>query len=306
MMKMRTPDFLQSIGIKNNNYHLEDSIKRFPDSAQYRFEVPGIQKPGAMAALLDAAEEYDVTVHRVTQTKGIMLLTDSEIKEMVEMAINNKIELFLSVGPRATYDTSASAQTSEGARIGYRLRGYENLLYALEDVKRAAKLGVRGIVVYDEGLLWVLGKMRDVGEISNNMHFKVSAHTGHGNPASAMLLENIGANSFNPVRDLQLNMMASLRNAINISIDIHTENPKSSGGFIRHYEVPEIIRVTAPVYLKTGGAIAKYHGYETTEKEAAERIRQVLLVKSMINRYYPDAVSSKKGAKDMAIPERIK
>ena len=306
MMKMRTPDFLQSIGIKNSNYHLEDSIKRFPDSAQYRFEVPGIQKPGAMGALLDSAEEYDITVHRVTQTKGIMLLTDTEIEEMVEMAINNKIELFLSVGPRATYDTSASAQTSEGARIGYRLRGYENLLYALEDVKRAEKLGVRGIVVYDEGLLWVLGKMRDAGEISNNMHFKVSAHTGHGNPASAMLLENIGADSFNPVRDLQLNMMASLRNAINISIDIHTENPKSSGGFIRHYEVPEIIRVTAPVYLKTGGAIAKHHGYETTEKEAAERIRQVQLVKSMINRYYPDAVSSKKGAKDLAIPERIK
>ena len=150
MMKMRTPDFLQSIGIEKSNYQFEDSIKRFPDGAQYRFEVPGIQKPGPMAALLDAAEEYDVTVHRVTQTKGIMLLTDSEINEMVEMAINNKIELFLSVGPRATYDTSASAQTSEGARIGYRLRGYENLLYALEDVKRAAKLGVRCIVVYDE------------------------------------------------------------------------------------------------------------------------------------------------------------
>jgi len=226
-MKMRTPDFLQSIGIEKSNYQFEDSIKRFPDGAQYRFEVPGIQKPGPMTALLDAAEEYDVTVHRVTQTKGIMLLTDSEIEEMVEIAINNKIELFLSVGPRATYDTSASAQTSEGARIGYRLRGYENLLYALEDVKRAAELGVRGIVVYDEGLLWVLGKMRDAGEISDNMHFKISAHTGHGNPASAKLLENIGADSFNPVRDLQLNMMASLRNAINISIDIHTENPKS-------------------------------------------------------------------------------
>ncbi len=300
---MQTSDFLQSIGIKKANYPSEDSTKRFPDHAQYRFEVPGIQKPAAMAALIDAADKYEVTVHRVTQTKGIMLLTDSEIEEMVEMAKDNKIELFLSVGPRATYDTSASAHTPEGARIGYRLRGYENLLYALEDVKRAAELGVRGIVIYDEGLLWVLGKMRDSGEISDNMHFKVSAHTGHGNPASAKLLEDIGADSFNPVRDLQLNMIASLRNAINISIDIHTENPKSSGGFIRHYEVPEIIRVAAPVYLKTGGAIAKHHSYETTENEASERIRQVHLVKKMIERYYPDAVSSKKGAADLAIPE---
>jgi hypothetical protein len=302
---MQNSDFLQSLGIKRINYQLEDSIKRFPDGAQYRFEVPGIQKPRAMTALLDAADEYDVTIHRVTQTKGIMLLTDSEIEEMVEMAMDNKIELFLSVGPRATYDTSASAHTPEGVRIGYRLRGYENLLYALEDVKRAAELNVRGIVVYDEGLLWVLGKMRLAGEISDNLHFKVSAHTGHGNPASAKLLEDIGADSFNPVRDLQLNMMASLRNAIDISLDIHTENPKSSGGFIRHYEVPEIIRVAAPVYLKTGGAIAKSHGYETTTKEASERIRQVYLVKSMIERYYPEAVPSEKGATDLAIPGKF-
>ena len=108
----------------------------------------------------------------------------------------------------------------------------------MEDVKRAAELGVRGIVVYDEGLLWVLGKMRKSGELPKNMHFKVSAHTGHGNPASARLLEELGADSVNPVRDLQINMLAEMRCAIKISMDVHTENPESSGGFIRHYEVP--------------------------------------------------------------------
>jgi hypothetical protein len=300
---MKTQDFLEGIGIKGNNKGLTESEKRFPDGAQYRFEVPGIQKPVAMAALLDATDKYDVQVHRVTQTRGIMLLTDPEIEEMAEMAKDAKIELFLSVGPRATYDTSASAQTKEGARIGYRLRGYENLLYALEDVKRAVTLGIRGIVVYDEGLLWVLDKMRQQGEIPQNIHFKVSAHCGHGNPASAKLLENIGADSFNPVRDLQLNMIKALRNAINISIDIHTENPQSSGGFIRHYEVPEIIRTAAPVYLKTGGSVATHHSYDTTKKEASERIRQVYLVNSMIKRYYPQALASKSGAGDLAIPE---
>lgn len=302
-MFLQSPDYLETLGIKNVNNRLDSSSKRFPDGKQYRFEVPGIQKPDAMASLLNASDQYSIPIHRVTQTRGIMLLTDSEIKEMAEMARNAKIELFLSVGPRATYDTSASAQTKEGARIGYRLRGYDNLLYAVEDVKRAAELGVRGIVVYDEGLLWVLGKMRESGEIPRNMHFKVSAHTGHGNPASAKLLEEIGADSFNPVRDLQLNMIAALRSAINISIDIHTENPQSSGGFIRHYEVPEIIRVAAPVYLKTGGAIAKHHSYETSSKEASERMRQVYMVKDKIKRYYPDATASKVGSKDMAIPE---
>ncbi|HEY0196155.1 MAG TPA: peptidase [Methanobacterium sp.] len=298
---MQSTNFLKTLGINKTN-QIEESELRFPDGAEYRFEVPGIQKPEAMASLLDASQEYDVTVHRVTQTKGIMLLTDFEIEEMIEMARAAKIGLFLSVGPRATYDTSASAQTKEGARIGYRLRGYDNLLYAIEDVKRAAGLGVRGILLYDEGLLWVLGKMRDAGELPENMHFKVSAHTGHGNPASAKLLEEIGADSFNPVRDLQLNMLSALRKAINISIDIHTENPKSSGGFIRHYEVPDIIKVAAPVYLKTGGSIAKQHSHDTTGKEASERIRQVYLVKNMIERYYPEAKTSKVGVKDLAIP----
>ncbi len=299
---MQSTDFLNTLGI-NKTDKIGESKLRFPDGAQYRFEVPGIQKPEAMTALLDASDQYGVQVHRVTQTKGIMLLTDSEIEEMAEMARAAKVGLFLSVGPRATYDTSASAQTREGARIGYRLRGYDNLLYAIEDVKRAAELGVRGILLYDEGLLWVLGKMREAGELPGNMHFKVSAHTGHGNPASAKLLEEIGADSFNPVRDLQINMLAALRKAINISIDIHTENPKSSGGFIRHYEVPDIIKVAAPVYLKTGGSVAKQHSHDTTIKEASERIRQVYLVKNMIERYYPEAETSEAGAKDLTVPE---
>ena len=157
---MRVEDFLEGIGIEEADSNLEFSEKRFSDGSQYRIEVPGIQRPGAMAALVDATDKYDVSVHRVTQTKGIMLLTNEEIEEMVEIAVDARMELFLSVGPRATYDTSASANTAEGARIGYRLRGYKNLLYALEDVKRATSLGVRGIVVYDEGLLWVLNKMR--------------------------------------------------------------------------------------------------------------------------------------------------
>lgn len=301
---MRTKDFLNGIGIDDTDNDLKESKKRFPDGSQYRFEVPGIQNPGAMTALVDAVDKYGVKVHRVTQTKGIMLLTDKEIEEMVDIALDGHLELFLSVGPRATYDTSASANTPEGARIGFRLRGYNNLLYALEDVKRATSLGVRGIVVYDEGLLWVLDKMRKSGELPKKTHFKVSAHCGHGNPASAKLLEEIGADSFNPVRDLQISMMASIRRTIDISLDIHMENPKSSGGFIRHYEAPEIVRAAAPVYLKTGGAVAAHHGWDTTKSQAAERIRQVFLVQNMMDRYYPDAEISKLGTNDMAIPEK--
>lgn len=134
--------------------------KRFFDGAQYRFEVPGIQNPITLRSIIKSCEELEIVIHRVTQTKGIMLLTDEETEEMVLLAKNSHLDLFLSIGPRTVYDTSATAQTKEGSWIGYRIRGYDNLVYAIEDVKRAVDLGVRGIVLYDEGLLMCLSKMR--------------------------------------------------------------------------------------------------------------------------------------------------
>lgn len=296
-----TKEFLRKIGIGEINSEYR-SDKTFGDGGQFRFEVPGIQSPNTMKTLLNEAENQNISIHRVTQTKGIMLLSDEEIAEMVDLAKQYGCELFLSVGPRATYDTSATVHTKEGSRIGYRLRGYDNLVYAIEDVKRAVNFGVRGILLYDEGLLYVLNKMRSEGELPDSLHFKMSAHTGHGNPASAKLLEENGLNSINPVRDLQIPMLAAIRNAIDIPIDLHTENPKSTGGFIRHYEVPKFIEVAAPVYLKTGGSVAANHNWDTTQKEAIARIKQVKLVERMINQYAPDAIMSAK-SDDLAIPE---
>lgn len=295
-----TRDFLVKLGLPDGDaYNLPTSNKRFSDGAQYRFEVPGIQGPKVMKALLEELDtKYNITIHRVTQTKGIWTLTDEEIAEMVKTAEQYSVNLVLAIGPRATTDTSASVNTPEGSRMGYRLRGQEQIVRAIEDVKRAARLGCRNFLVYDEGCLWVLNKFREAGEIPLNCKFKVSAHTGHGNPCSAKLLESIGANSLNPVRDIQLQMLAAIRQAIDIPIDIHTENPASSGGFIRHYEVPEMIRVAAPVYLKTGGAVAKTHSWDSTIDDAKKRAKQVALVKRVIDYYYPEALASKKGVLD--------
>ena len=293
----KTREFLKSIGLPGGDaYDLPTSEKRFADGGQYRFEVPGIQGPKVMKALLEAIEGYGLYLHRVTQTQGIMRLTDEEISKMVELAHEYQTDLILAIGPRATTDTSASVHTEEGVRMGYRLRGEEQVVRAIEDVKRAARLGCRGFLVYDEGCLWVLGKMKEAEELPADCHFKVSAHTGHGNPASAKLLENIGAGSINPVRDIQLQMLAAMRQSISIPIDIHTENPVSTGGFIRHYEVPEMIRIAAPIYLKTGGSVAATHSWDSTEDDARKRAKQCVLVKRMIDEYYPEAVWSPRGS----------
>lgn len=292
-----TRQFLRSMDLPSGDaYDLPSSAARFSDGAQYRFEVPGIQGPAAMKALLNSVDQYELTIHRVTQTKGIMLLGDEDIAEMVSLAKQHQVELVLSVGPRATNDTSASVQTIEGQRMGYRLRGQEQIVRAIEDVKRACVLGCRSFLVYDEGNLWILDKARAVGEIPSDCKFKMSAHAGHGNPCSGKLLESIGANSYNPVRDIQLQMLSAIRQAISIPLDVHTENPASSGGFIRHYEVPEMIRISSPIYLKTGGSVAKTHSWDSTEADAKKRAKQVMLVQRMIDQYYPSAIRSLKGS----------
>jgi len=300
----KTREFLKSFGLPSGDcFDLPTSPKRFPDGAQYRWEVPGIQGPGAMRALLEDFDKRDLVLHRVTQTKGILTLTDEEIQKMVDMAKKWQVELVLAVGPRAPYDTGAMVRTPEGIRMGYRLRGQEQIVRAIEDIKRATEIGCRSILVYDEGLLWILNEMRKKEEIPADTHFKVSAHCGHGNPCTAKLLENLGANTINLVRDIQVEMYAAVRQAIDVPLDIHTENPASSGGFIRHYEIPEIVRVAAPMYLKTGGSVAKTHSWDTTDADARKRAKQVALVQRVMDQYYPEAIRSERGTKDLAIPK---
>ncbi len=298
-----TREFLKNLGLPPGDlFSIPTSEKRFPDGAQYRWEVPGIQGPSALRALLEDVEKQGLVLHRSTQTKGIMTLSDENIKEMVSLAKEARVELVLAVGPRAPYDTGAMVRTPEGVRMGYRLRGQEQIVRAVEDVKRATALGCRAIIMYDEGLLWLLNEMRKKGEIPEGTHFKMSAHAGHGNPCSARLLESLGADSINLVRDIDLPMYAAVRQAMDVPLDMHTENPASSGGFIRHYEVPEIVRVAAPMYLKTGGSVAKTHSWDTTDADARKRVAQVALVQRVMSEYFPEAVRSDRGPEDLAVP----
>ena len=118
----KTRAFLKSIGLPGGDaYDLPTSEKRFGDGGQFRFEVPGIQGPKIMRALLEAMDSYGLYLHRVTQTQGIMRLTDKDIFEMVELAHKWQTDLILTIGPRATTDTSASVHTEEGVRMGLSL-----------------------------------------------------------------------------------------------------------------------------------------------------------------------------------------
>lgn len=299
-------EYLEKLGLCGNDRgEMFTSEDRFPDGAQYRLEVPGIQSPEAVEALLEAADKYNVTINRITETRGIMRLTDDDISKMVKFTKDAGAELVLSTGPRAYYDISAQRATGtfEAGRIAYRLRGSNQLVFALADVTRAVELGCRGILVYDEGFLWILKHAREDGILPSNTIFKLSAHCGHGNPASIKILAELGADSINIVRDLPIPLMYSIRKTVKgPSLDMHIDNPKSTGGFIRTYDAPEIVRVAAPIYLKCGASVFQTHAWPTSEKEAQMCAKQASLVKSMLVRFYPEAIQSKPGAKGLAIP----
>jgi hypothetical protein len=121
--------------------------------------------------------------------------------------------------------------------------------------------------------------------------------------ASVRLLRDLGADSINPIRDLQIPMHAAIRQAIDDTpLDIHTDNPPGSGGFIRTYEAPEIVRVAAPLHCKTGNSVIGGHGEMTGASEGKRMAEQASIIVEVINRFAPELKQSAKRTKDMHIP----
>ena len=103
------------------------SVKRFPDGGQYRIEIPSTEGPRALAAVLSEAGKRTVPIHRVSQGSGIMLMTDEEITEMLDIGSKAGIEVNLFIGPRATFDVGAQAFSAAGKSLGLSLRGADQL-----------------------------------------------------------------------------------------------------------------------------------------------------------------------------------
>jgi hypothetical protein len=291
-------------------YSLPSSEKRFPDKCHYRIEISGIERPSTLEAVIDEMDKRKVPVHRLISTvMGATLLSDKEMEQFAKLAHDAKLEVIITPGPRTLWDLGGQIRTPEGAISGIRFRGSDNLAYVIADIKRAIDSGFRGFLVVDEGLLWLLAQMRKAGDIPKDVVFKVSIFAGHANPAGAKVLESLGADTFNPVADLPLPMLAAIRKAVNIPIDVHVYLFDSFGGFNRLWETPEIARVTAPCYFKiepgpsVGAMYKPWVSPESLAFSAREKVKNAETIIQLVDKNYPEAKISKIGAKDLAIPK---
>ena len=97
-----------------------------------------------------------------------MLMTDAEISEMLDLGRKAGIEVNLFIGPRATFDIGAQVFSAAGKTLGLSLRGADQLVFAMEDVKRAVRLGLRSVLVSDIGILQIVANMRAAGELNGH------------------------------------------------------------------------------------------------------------------------------------------
>ena len=255
----------------------------FPDGGTWRTEIPSVEGPEALAEVLKESTRLDVPVHRISQGSGVWMLTDAEITEMAEACAERAVELCLFTGPRGSWDIGAATRTDSGG-AGLRARGHDALAGCVEDALRATELGVRCLLVADEGVLWTLHRLRAAGGLPADTTFKVSALIGPVNPASYAVYERLGADSLNVPSDLTLAHLTEIRRASRAPMDLYVEAPDDLGGYVRMYETAELIRRGAPLYLKFGlsrsAGIYPYgaHLREHTLARARERVGRGRLV----------------------------
>jgi Peptidase family U32 len=300
-------DFLAGLGLPRGDLNqLPDSPKRFPDGAQYRIEIPSTEGPRCLEAVLDAAERLDVRVHRVSQGSGVFLHTDAELDEMARRAADARIEMSLFARPNAAWGLSATARAHPGFAAA--AHGQEQVVANLEDCVRAAAHGFRSVLIADVGVLSLFGEARRAGLLPDDMQAKVSVMLPAANPATARVLEGLGAATINLPTDLTLAQIAAIRAAVDVPLDVYVEAPDNVGGFVRHHEIPELIRIASPVYVKFGlrNAPDVYpagtHLEATTVALSRERVRRARLGMELLARSGYEPVISELGAAGLALP----
>jgi hypothetical protein len=285
------------------------SDQRFPDDAHFRIEIPSVENPSALRAVVEEARVHKTPIHRTSQGSGAMLLTRAELAEMAVIGADEGLEVSLFVGPREEYGIGGSVRSPEGMVLAGRLRGLDQLRYALEDILRAVDAGIRGFLIADSGLLQLVNDMVRAGELPSSIVWKISAVLAPSNPVSFRQLIEMGGTTVNVPSDMSLVELAEIRAASGAPIDLYLEAPDSLGGMVRGNELAEIATVAAPLYAKFGLRNARMvypaggHNMNDLVANVREKVRRAALSLEFLEASGLDLTVSKPGAVGIGVPE---
>jgi hypothetical protein len=287
---------------------IPSSSKRFADGADFRTEIPSVEGPVVMAAVLREAEKQDVIVNRVSQGSGAMLLSEGELTEMARMGADHGLEVSLFVGPREEWGIAAQSRSSDGGSLSGNVRGSTQLRYAVEDVLRAVDCGIRGFLVADIGLLSALFDAQEAGEIPAGVVWKISALISPSNALTLRVLERLGADTVNVPSDLTFAELAELRAASDIPLDLYLETSESVGGVVRGEQLADLVSVGAPLYAKYGLRNSRglypagAHLVEEAVAIATEKVHRAKVSLEWLRRAGSSAIQSERHAPGLGIP----
>lgn len=282
---------------------------RFEDGAHFRIELPSVEGPDVLRAVVEAADAAGVVINRVSQGSGAMLLSKTELAEMARIGADAGLEVSLFVGPREEWDIGAVARSHDGPTLAGRLRGVRQLRYAIDDVMRALECGIRGFLVADSGLLELLRSMQVAGEIPESVVWKVSAVLAPSNPLTFAQLARLGGCTINVPADVTSGQLFEMRSVSPIPIDLYVEAPDAMGGVVRGHEAADLIAVAAPMYVKFGlrNSVPLYpsglHLLDEAMMIAREKVHRAGLALEWIEDSGIELIQSKPGAKGLGVPE---
>jgi hypothetical protein len=282
---------------------------RFPDGAHFRIEIPSVEGPTVFRAVIEQAAAEGITVNRVSQGSGAMLLSTAELAEMAWLGADHGVEVSLFVGPREEWDVGSLAQSGEGPSRAGLIRGARQLRYAIDDVLRGVEQGIRGFLVADTGLLELLAEMQQRGELPASVIWKVSAMLAPANPLTVSQLDRLGASTINVPSDATLGQLAEMRAVTRLPIDLYVEAPSGMGGTVRGQEAADLVTVTAPMYTKFGLRNARplypsgLHLVNEASMIAREKVHRAGVALEWIRRSGLNLVQSGPGAPGLGVPE---
>jgi hypothetical protein len=285
------------------------SDARFTDGLRYRIEIPSVEGPRVLEAVLAEADRRSVPIRRVSQGSGVMMLTDAEIRDLARLGGDAGVEVSLFLGPRGAWDTGGQSMVTAAA--GGVARGTRGVEDSIAEVHRGVALGIRSFLVADLGVLARLGELKRSGDLPESLVLKTSVLLPCGNPETAATLERLGATTINVATDLSPAELGELRGACAAPLDVYVEVPDDQGGFVRFYDVPEIVRLAAPVYVKLGLRNAPniypsgLHLEDLAVKLGRERVRRAELVLRLLEERAPELVEGRGDDRpaDLGIPE---